>query len=93
MFFLSLLSIALSLPISSRNLYKQTLEIKINCWENIIDAGNMDWKQREFAFEQLSILHYENYIIDNFPQYQYYHRLDYLLNSTDTENDWFDISD
>ena len=53
----------------------------------------MDWKERENAFEQLSILHYENYIIDNVPQYQDYHHLDYMLNTTDTELDWFDITD
>ena len=46
---------ALSLPISPRDIYKQRLEIKINCWQNIIEAGNMDWKERENAFEQLSI--------------------------------------
>jgi hypothetical protein len=90
---LSLLSIALSLPINPRNLYKQKIESKIRCLENIIDSGNMDFRQRDFAFEQLSILHYENYIIDNVPQYQDYHHLDYLLNSTDKEIEWFDITD
>ena len=48
---------------------------------------------KENAFEQLSILHYENYVIDNVPQYQDYHHLDYMLNTTDTELDWFDITD
>ena len=91
--FIRLMIFAFSLPVNPRDLYKERLEIKINCWQNIIDAGNMDWKERENAFEQLSILHYENYIIDNVPQYQDYHHLDYMLNTTDTELDWFDITD
>tara|TARA_R110000824_G_scaffold319083_1_gene506189 strand:+ start:19 stop:300 length:282 start_codon:yes stop_codon:yes gene_type:complete len=91
--FIRLMIFAFSLPVNPRDLYKQRLEIKINCWQNIIDAGNMDWKERENAFEQLSILHYENYVIDNVPQYEDYHHLDYMLNTTDTELDWFDITD
>ena len=91
--FIRLMIFAFSLPVNPRDLYKERLEIKINCWQNIIDAGNMDWKERENAFEQLSILHYENYVIDNVPQYEDYHHLDYMLNTTDTEIDWFDITD
>ena len=90
---LTLLSMALSLPISPRDIYRQRLEIKIACWESILSCGNMDWKERENAFEQLSILHYENYVINNVPQYQDYHHLDYMLNTTDAEIDWFDITD
>ena len=90
---LTLLSMALSLPVNPRDLYRQRLEIKIACWENILSCDNMDWRQREFGFEQLSILHYENYVINNVPQYKDYHHLDYMLNTTDTEIDWFDITD
>jgi hypothetical protein len=70
---------------SARDLYRHRIDLKINCWTNILD-GPLSWKERETGFEQLSILYYEKYILDNVDEYEGYPYL-FDLNVTESEND------
>jgi len=88
-------ALALSLPINAREHYRQKINIKIQCWHSILDSPSLSWRERENAFENLSTLYYEQYVLDNVPDADYFPPIDLSLfdKSNDTEIDytWFDL--
>ena len=78
--------LALLVP-SARDIYKHRIDLKINCWTNILD-GPISWKERDHAFEQLSVLYYEKYILDNVEEYEGYPYL-FDLNVTKIDEHWW----
>ena len=82
---------AMLLP-TARDLYKNKIDLKIKCWSNILDSP-LTWRQREHAFEELSLLYYEQYILDNVPDYEGTYPYLFDLNATDIPdpNWWYDL--
>jgi len=56
-------ALSFSLPINARDLYRQKVDIKIQCWTSILDCPNLSWRERENAFENLSTLYYEQFAL------------------------------
>ena len=82
--------VAMLMP-SARDIYKKQIDVKIQCWHSILDSP-LTWRQREHAFESLSTLYYEQYVLDNVPDYQGYPYL-FDLNVTDEVQDlnWLEL--
>lgn len=80
--------LGLFLPTNGRDLYKKQIDVKIQCWHSILD-GQLSWRERENAFEQLSVLYYEQYVLNNVDDYEGYPYL-FDLNVTDP-NWWHDL--
>ena len=93
--FVTATTLALSLPINAREHYRQKINIKIQCWHSILDSPSMSWRERENAFENLSMLYYEQYVLDNVPDANYFPPLDLStfdkVNDTETDYTWFDL--
>jgi len=68
--------LALSLPLNDREIYRKKINIKINHWTSILDSP-LSWREREMVFENLSILYYEEYILDNVPVGDYFPQIDF----------------
>jgi hypothetical protein len=84
--------LALFLPINARDLYKKQIDVKIQCWHSILDSP-LSWKEREHAFENLSVLYYEQYVLNNVPDYPGYPYLFDLENGTKMDEHWWMESD
>ena len=84
--------VAMLLP-SARDIYKKQIDVKIKCWTNILDVGKLTWRQRDHAFNELSVLYYEQYILDNVPDYEGTYPYLFDLNVTDEVQDlsWMDL--
>tara|TARA_R110002126_G_C10306655_1_gene487619 strand:+ start:551 stop:844 length:294 start_codon:yes stop_codon:yes gene_type:complete len=88
-------ALALSLPLpNARDLYRKKIDVKIKVYHNILDSP-LSWREREMAFDALSTLYYEQYVLDNVPDADYFPPLDLsaLDSNNDTEVDytWFDL--
>ena len=86
--------LALSLPFNAKDLYRQKIDVKIKVYHNILDSP-LSWREREMAFDALSTLYYEQYVLDNVPDCNYFPELD--LSTLDSNNDtkadysWLDL--
>ena len=91
-------TLALSLPLSrlpnARDLYRQKIDVKIKVYHNILDSP-LSWREREMAFDALSTLYYEQYVLDNVPDCNYFPELNLSAfnpaNDTDADYSWFDL--
>jgi len=72
-------ALSFSLPINARELYRQKVDIKIQCWTSILDCPSLSWRERENAFENLSNLYYEQYALGS------------KNNDTEVDFTWLDL--
>ena len=82
-----------SLSGSPRDFYRNQVNVKIQCWTHILDSP-LSWKERKNAFEQLSVLYHEQYVLDNVPGYTNYSYIDLSnMNATEAEATtwWIDL--
>ena len=86
--------LALSLPFNAKDLYRQKIDVKIKVYHNILDSP-LSWREREMAFDALSTLYYEQYVLDNVPDCNYFPELNLSAfnpaNDTDADYSWFDL--